>query len=137
MDTRIAKAIELLQEDSMSTSIKVLAGVLNMSSSRFSHLFKSETGMSVLKYIQDLRLERAAYLLTTSFLSVKEIQRKTGSADYSHFLRDFKKRFGTSPTEYRALSMSASTLGPQQNPLANSENGYMESIDLNRKHRIS
>jgi AraC-like DNA-binding protein len=48
-------------------------------------------------------MERAKYLLETSFLSVKEITYSVGLNDESHFARDFKKAYGVPPTNYRAL----------------------------------
>lgn len=49
-------------------------------------------------------MERARYLLETSFLSVKEITHNVGLNDESHFVRDFKKVYGVPPTLYRVLS---------------------------------
>ena len=40
-------------------------------------------------------------LLTTTFLSVKEIVRRVGLTDESHFVRDFKRFYGVTPSEYR------------------------------------
>ena len=54
-----------------------------------------------------LRLERAKHLLDTSFLSVKEITHSVGLNDESHFVRDFKKAYGASPTLYRMRSNGA------------------------------
>ncbi len=48
-----------------------------------------------------LRVERAASLLGTSFLTIKEIAFQTGSGDISHFVRDFKKYYGVTPGEFR------------------------------------
>ena len=46
-------------------------------------------------------MEKAKYLLETSFLSVKEITHRVGLNDESHFVRDFKIAYGLSPTLYR------------------------------------
>jgi len=47
-------------------------------------------------------MERARYLLETSFLSVKEIGYQVGLNDESHFVRDFRKVYGDAPTRYRS-----------------------------------
>jgi AraC-like DNA-binding protein len=52
-------------------------------------------------------MERARYLLETSFLSVKEIAYSVGLSDESHFVRDFKKAYGAPPTRYRMRSSGA------------------------------
>ena len=57
--------------------------------------------MPPIQYLKVLRIERAKYLLETSFLSVKEIAHIVGVNDESHFVRDFKKTYGAPPTPYR------------------------------------
>src|SRR5207253_1108704 len=42
-----------------------------------------------------------AQLLITTHLSIKEIRNKAGISDGSNFVRDFKKRFGLTPSAYR------------------------------------
>ena len=46
-------------------------------------------------------MEHSADLLTGTFLSVKEITFEAGFRDESHFVRDFKRIYGMTPTEYR------------------------------------
>ena len=57
--------------------------------------------MPPIQYLKVLRIERAKYLLETSFLSVKEITHIVGINDESHFVRDFKRIYGVPPTLYR------------------------------------
>jgi len=51
--------------------------------------------------LKSLRMQQAGILLTTTFLSVKEIARRVGLTDESHFVRDFKRIYGVTPSEYR------------------------------------
>ena len=46
-------------------------------------------------------MKEATVLLSTTFLSVKEIMVRVGFGDESHFVKDFKKIYGITPTEYR------------------------------------
>jgi hypothetical protein len=46
-------------------------------------------------------MKEATVLLSTTFLTVKEIMVRVGFLDESHFVKDFKKIYGTTPTEYR------------------------------------
>ena len=78
-----------------------LAHLVNLSPSRLQHLFKAETGMSLTQYLKSLRLERSRELLETTFLSVKQIMTTAGLKNKSHFVKDFKKAYGMSPTQYR------------------------------------
>ncbi len=78
-----------------------MARGVNLSAARLRELFKQETGLSPIQYLRRLRAERAAYLLQTSFLSVKEVAFHTGSGDVSHFVRNFKKEYGVTPRKFR------------------------------------
>ena len=70
-------------------------------------------------------MQQAATLLTTTFLSVKEIVRRVGLTDESHFVRDFKRLYGMTPSEYRnsALLSSDRTNIEQPNPPMNKKIG--------------
>lgn len=54
-------------------------------------------------YLNELRLEKARELLEDErcFLQIKEIGHQVGLVNDSHFTRDFKKKYGLTPTEYR------------------------------------
>jgi len=51
-------------------------------------------------------MQDAANLLVATFLSVKEIIARVGFTDESHFVRDFKRIYGVTPTEYRKQSVA-------------------------------
>jgi len=48
-----------------------------------------------------MQLEKAKDLLTGSFLRVKEVVGLVDGRDLSHFVRDFKKRYGKTPSQAR------------------------------------
>ena len=75
---------------------------VNLSVWRLCHIFKSDVGMPPMRYLRLLRMERAKDLLESSFLSVKEIAYRVGLNDESHFVRDFKSTYGSSPALYRS-----------------------------------
>ena len=83
-------------------SLKALSKNVNLSPSRLRQLFKRETGHSPKQHVKRLRMRRAEELLSYTFLSVKEITFLTGVRDVSHFVRDFKKLHGLTPSEFRA-----------------------------------
>lgn len=102
MDYRIEELVKKIEFDLNRTPpIEELARVMGMSVSRLQHLFKKETGTSITKYIKELRLQKAREFLETTHLSIKEIRGKVGIANEPHFLHDFKRRFGRTPSEYR------------------------------------
>lgn len=78
-----------------------IAKACSCSVSTLCHLFKKFNGISVHKYIADLRMSYAKELLKTSNLSVTSIAQKSGFSDYNYFAGKFKKEFGISPSQYR------------------------------------
>ena len=74
---------------------------LNISYSGFRRAFREFTGTSPLKYIIELKLNEAKRLLSTTFLSVKEIAYKLNFDNPDYFPVFFKKRTGLTPIEYR------------------------------------
>ncbi|MBS1792148.1 MAG: helix-turn-helix transcriptional regulator [Acidobacteria bacterium] len=73
---------------------------VNLSASRLRGLFRKETGLPLAHFVKLLRLETAHQLLTTEFLTIKEVMAKTGIRDHSHFNRDFKLFYGVTPSQY-------------------------------------
>lgn len=82
-------------------SLGEFAQSVNLSVWRLCHIFKSDVGMPPIRFLRQLRMERAKDLLESSFLSVKEIAFQVGLNDESHFVRDFKATYGYSPALYR------------------------------------
>jgi AraC-like DNA-binding protein len=136
MDNRVLKVIELMRKNLRGeVSLGDLARAVNLSPSRFHQIFKNETGHPPAKYLRMLRMERARQLLETSFLSVKEIRFKVGVSDESHFVRDFKKTYGLTPTRYReeylagGLNGGASAKSKQPAPVGGRGGGVTTRLD--------
>ncbi|HVF23689.1 MAG TPA: helix-turn-helix transcriptional regulator [Pyrinomonadaceae bacterium] len=102
MDRRVELVIEQIEADvSGAWDTARLAAAVNLSASRFRHLFKEETGMTLPQYLRERRLERAEVLLRTTFMSVKEVMMESGLTSVSHFVQYFKRRYGVAPSTYR------------------------------------
>jgi transcriptional regulator GlxA family with amidase domain len=82
-------------------TVEEMAIAVGLSVPHFQRLFKHHAGIPPKTYLQDIRLTKAKELLRATFLRVKEIGVKTGLTNESHFTREFKKRFGMTPSEYR------------------------------------
>jgi transcriptional regulator GlxA family with amidase domain len=107
-DLRILKVQQLMRENlDRKLPLGELADAVNLSVWRLCHIFRSETGMAPIHYLRSIRLEKARFLLETSFLSIGEIINQIGTSDQSHFVRDFKKAYGASPSLYRARFQGA------------------------------
>lgn len=78
-----------------------IAEELGMSTNYIGHVFKSVQDISVPKYISNLRMEKVAYYLTNTKLSLEEITEKVGMEKNNYFYTCFKKHFGMSLSEYK------------------------------------
>lgn len=108
MDHRVSKIIALLAANlRRDLSLAEAAEHVNLSISRMRHLFKAETGMSIVKYLKTLRLQKARERLETTPLSIKEIMIQVGIKDKSDFAKDFKNKYGLSPKQYRITYQEA------------------------------
>lgn len=102
MDDRVRSVIDYVHGHlAMPLSLEALSAHVHLSPSRFSHLFRSETGMAPLQYIGLQRVQRAATLLERTTLSVGEIAAEVGMEPF-HFSAKFKAQTGSSPRSYRA-----------------------------------
>jgi transcriptional regulator GlxA family with amidase domain len=102
MDRRIELVISKMKTETASSwDTATLAALVNLSPSRFRHLFKQETGTSPAQYLKDLRLRKAEVMLRTTFLSVKQILKQVGLGSNTHFVSDFRNLHGMTPTAYR------------------------------------
>ncbi|MBP6120824.1 MULTISPECIES: helix-turn-helix domain-containing protein [Providencia] len=73
-----------------------------MCSARSLHrLFKAKTGMTVMEYLQQLRLCQAALLLRSTTLSISEIAGRCGYEDSNYFSAVFHKKMNMTASAYR------------------------------------
>lgn len=78
-----------------------LADLEHISKSYLSRKFKERTGLSVISYINHMRIERARQFLMASALDVNEIAYQVGFDSPKYFHRVFKELTGESPASFR------------------------------------
>ena len=80
--------------------LRDISARLHVSTNTLERHFKSRTGITMREYLCQKRFANAAKLLAES-ASVFEAYEKSGFSDYSHFISQFKKRFGVTPLAYK------------------------------------
>jgi AraC-like DNA-binding protein len=81
--------------------LKEIAARFYISPCYLSHLFKKSTSLSVMEYLNSVRIREAKKYLETTNLKISEISNMTGFATSAHFSRMFKLGTGLSPKQYR------------------------------------
>ena len=78
-----------------------LASAVHLSPSYLSKMFKKQTGENISLYIQNTRIEKAKWLLTSTSKKVYEVAEDVGFSDPVYFSRIFKKTVGMKPKDYK------------------------------------
>lgn len=90
-------------------NISFLAEELNVSISYLSTLFKQSTGINLISYITNKRLNKSKELLSNLHYSISEVSKASGYEDAKYFAKIFKKKTNMTPSEYRNLCIQNST----------------------------
>ena len=94
----------LFEEPALFSGIDEMAAYMNLSRSGFQHLYSHTFGVSVIHDVIKGRIEKAKSFLSKSNFSITEISNKCGYKSEFHFMRQFKKETGLTPTEFRRSS---------------------------------
>lgn len=102
MKTKISlleKAI--LADPRRKWKINDLAQIMNLTPAHLHKLLKDEIKTSPIQFIKRQHLEKARELLLNGFRQVKQIRFEVGMPDPSYFSREFRKKYGLPPNQYR------------------------------------
>ena len=78
-----------------------LASMVYLNADYLSHLFKKDTGSSLINYIIDRRIARSKELLLKGEMNIRDIAITCGFQNISYFSRQFKKSTGMTPRQFR------------------------------------
>ena len=102
MDGRIFLLTNQISENlKHNWTIEGMADSLGLSMPHFRRLFKECVGVSPSEYLRTLRLAEAKLLLQTTFDQIGQIGISVGIPDIQLIGREFKYKYGYSPSEYR------------------------------------
>jgi len=102
-DEKLLKVILEFIENNMS-DVNLSIGKISKHTG-FGHQYiyrkiKTQTGETLNEFIRNIRIKRAAQLLSTKKLNISEVMSETGFSNHSYFSKCFKKVYKTTPTEY-------------------------------------
>lgn len=107
---RINQVISYIQEHfAEEITLAAMADTVGMSESAFSHFFKRKTNRSFIDYLNDIRIGHASKLLYETTHTVSEVCYASGFNNISNFNRIFKRKKGSTPSEYRNSIQSIMT----------------------------
>lgn len=102
--TVVETIITYINENYMKkVSIEQFSQSTYLSSNYISKIFKEITGDTLINYLINLRIEKAKEILEEGHFSIQEVSQKVGYEDPYYFSKLFKKKYGCSPSEYKAL----------------------------------
>lgn len=91
----------LIENFKSPPSLNALAAMSGTNECTLKKVFKQEFSMTVFEYLFEYRMKLALKMLTDNILSINDIATRLGFKSQSHFSTVFKKKFGTSPKEYK------------------------------------
>ncbi|HHC79180.1 MAG TPA: response regulator [Flavobacteriia bacterium] len=100
---KLLKEIEKVVLDNLSNEnfkVEDLAAQMNYSQRQLSRILNRHTGLSTVRFIQEIKLREAYKLIENKkFKTISEVQYAVGITSSSYFSEKFKSRFGINPSE--------------------------------------
>ncbi len=98
---QIAKILIYIRNHYAAISLEEVAEEFHYSKTYLNRIFKKHMGTTILKYIQETRLEESALLLQNTRMAVDDIALRVGYEDTSYYIEIFKKKYKKTPLQYR------------------------------------
>jgi len=111
---RMRRIEERIRADGPPPGLTELAALCGLSPSHLRRAFRQQTGRNLIDVVTEVRTARAAELLASDDVSLKEIGHQLGFAHHTTFSTAFRRATGESPSAYRArLRVEGRSLGPR------------------------
>lgn len=119
-DVSVSIIIYIEENYTKQISLEMIAQSIGYNKNYICSVFKKDTGISIIDYLNFVRIRQAAVYFSYSDNDISLICARVGFANVSHFNRTFKKFIGISPTTFKKmypLDLSGS-LGNNENMTA-------------------
>jgi AraC-like DNA-binding protein len=98
----VSRAVEVIRSDfAKHISLRAVAESCGLTLRNLQRRFHAAFGVSPQEFLIKTRVIAAMHLLAETSLTAAEIAAKSGFVDASSFAEQFKRRTGSTPTEYR------------------------------------
>jgi signal transduction histidine kinase/DNA-binding response OmpR family regulator/ligand-binding sensor domain-containing protein len=81
-------------------SIKILADEMNITPSQLRRKLKAITDQTIIEFIRNYRLKKAAKMLQNKYVTVSEVAFQVGFESISYFAKVFQEVYGKTPSEW-------------------------------------
>jgi AraC-like DNA-binding protein len=106
--TRILESMQYIRANlARKLSVDALARRAAMSPSHFAHRFSAVARTSPMRYLREVRLERARALLFETGARAGDVGVQVGFESAAHFAREFKRRYGAPPSRFAQSALRA------------------------------
>jgi AraC-like DNA-binding protein len=100
----INQVILFIQQNfSEKIQINDLVEISGMCRSLLCTAFKKQTGMTIINYLNRLRISKSSLMLETTTIPIPQLAESAGFSSESHFYSVFKSHTGISPHAYRLM----------------------------------
>lgn len=108
----VSEVLRIMNTDYMNDlSVESVASRVHLSPSYLSYLFKHSTGQTIVKYLNNLRMEHARDLLMHTNARIADVALQAGYRDVSYFCTQYKNKYGVTPTQTRESAMNLGSIG--------------------------
>ncbi|MDR2570506.1 MAG: helix-turn-helix domain-containing protein [Oscillospiraceae bacterium] len=91
----------------MNHTLEIIGRISGINPNTVCNLFAKHLNTTFIAYLTTLRMKKAAELLYSTDMAVKDIGMRCGYSSYFYFTKVFSKTYGKSPTQYREATLYA------------------------------
>ncbi len=100
-DERINEIINYIQTNYLTVTLEKLSEQMHLSVPYLSKYIKEKSGGTFGEILRNVRMKKACTLLRSGSMTVEKIADSVGYQNVEHFNRLFKKKYGTTPVQFR------------------------------------
>lgn len=95
---------KIYRNPQLKWNVDAMAADVNMSRSYFQHIYRELFSVSCISDVISAKIEKAKEILSETSCTVSQVAAMCGYDNEEHFMRQFKKQVGVTPTAYRKKS---------------------------------